>query len=416
MKMFWKISIPVTCVVLICGAAITWQVSKERKLADAAKVCRVRAEQGDAMAEYDLGRMYYHGQGAKQNFAVAARWFREAADQGNARAQYGLGYMYYHGQGVPQDYPEAARWYKKAADQGYAKAQTNLASMYVQGQGVPQDYTESTRWYRKSAEQGDATGQDGLGFAYYHGDGVLQDNAEAARWYRKAADQGYAKAQYDLGSMYYHGFGVPQDRAEAYRWYHKAADQGDEYAQRALGLRGPRFSTLSKINLSVISLGCVILLIGSLSLGWKLQDRQKRSTALTAILGLIYVGLGLYWAFGIFPSISVVNTFYFGKSILGGVLFVTLISIVWPEREKPKSAKIALGISGIFFIVFNVFAMAHYDLRRLTAAIRLFCLVNGLFIGISISLAIFLSLTYKNSRGSHSCNSRGATSETPAEI
>jgi TPR repeat protein len=37
---------------------------------------------------------------------------------GNALAQSNLGVLYYHGWGVPQDFAEAVRWYRKAADQG----------------------------------------------------------------------------------------------------------------------------------------------------------------------------------------------------------------------------------------------------------------------------------------------------------
>ena len=71
---------------------------------------RVRAEHGDAEAQYNLGRMYANGEGVTRNAAEAVRWFRLAADQGNADAQNGLGVLYASGRGVPQDEAEAARW------------------------------------------------------------------------------------------------------------------------------------------------------------------------------------------------------------------------------------------------------------------------------------------------------------------
>lgn len=65
MRSFWKIATPVICVVAICGTALVWHVHKhtkiERELAEAAAARRVRAEQGDAKAEYDLGHVYYYG-------------------------------------------------------------------------------------------------------------------------------------------------------------------------------------------------------------------------------------------------------------------------------------------------------------------------------------------------------------------
>ena len=53
-----------------------------------------------------------------QNYAEALKWYRLAADQGNAIAQYNLGFMYDNGQGVPQDYVRAHMWFNLSAAQG----------------------------------------------------------------------------------------------------------------------------------------------------------------------------------------------------------------------------------------------------------------------------------------------------------
>ena len=66
--------------------------------------------------------MYEHGDGVPQDHAEATRLYRLAAEQGDARAQCNLGLMYEHGDGVPQDHAEAARLYRLAADQGDARA------------------------------------------------------------------------------------------------------------------------------------------------------------------------------------------------------------------------------------------------------------------------------------------------------
>ena len=78
---------------------------------------------------------------------------KELAEQGDAIAQYNLALMYDNGDGVEQNDAEAFRWYKKAAEQGHAIAQFNLGVMYDEGQGVNQDYAEAVRWYSKVAEQ-----------------------------------------------------------------------------------------------------------------------------------------------------------------------------------------------------------------------------------------------------------------------
>lgn len=379
MKPFWKIVVPVVFVVLIFGTAITWKMRDERNLDDAARICRIDAERGDAESEYKLALLYHRGKGVPRDYSEALLWYQKAAAQGHTKAEYGIGYMYDLGQGLPQSLDNALIWYRKAADQGDPKAQLSLGSMY------------------------------------YYGRGLQQDSAEAVQWYRKAANQGLARAQYDLGYMYRNGKGVPQDRVEADSWYHKAADQGDENAQRALGLTGPGLSAFMKISLSVTLLGCLLILAGSRLPSLRLRNWQRRTAILAGFLGMTYVALTVFgsYHFGIRqPGLGVAG-FYFAKSLLGGVTIVMFLSIVVPESIKQRGTKIALGITGILFVAFNVFAIAHYEQVRLAPAIRLFALVNGQLIGLSISLAVFLWLTNKGSKTEMKANGDVAIPETP---
>ena len=88
------------------------------------------------------------------DYDTALKEFRPLAEQGDALAQFKLGRMYAKGRGVPQDYQEAAKWYRLAAEQGYAMAQGALGDTYRVGIGVPQDYGEAGKWYRLAADQG----------------------------------------------------------------------------------------------------------------------------------------------------------------------------------------------------------------------------------------------------------------------
>ena len=83
------------------------------------------AEQGYALAQYNLGFMYNNGRGFPENDAEAVRWYRLAAEQGNASAQQNLGVMYVNGDGVPQNNVRAYVWYSVAAAQGNEDARTN---------------------------------------------------------------------------------------------------------------------------------------------------------------------------------------------------------------------------------------------------------------------------------------------------
>jgi len=84
---------------------------------------RVLAEQGDAIAQYNLGLMYDRGEGVPEDDVEAVRWHRLAAEQGYAISQYQLGYMYALGEGVPEDYVLAYMWVNLAAAQGSENAQ-----------------------------------------------------------------------------------------------------------------------------------------------------------------------------------------------------------------------------------------------------------------------------------------------------
>lgn len=112
------------------------------------------ANQGDAIAQFNLGVIYENGEGVPENDAEAVKWYRKAADQGLADAQYNLGLMYSSGEGVPENDAQAVRWYRKAADQGDAMAQTNLGLMYAKGEGVPENSIRAYVWWSMAKTQG----------------------------------------------------------------------------------------------------------------------------------------------------------------------------------------------------------------------------------------------------------------------
>ena len=60
---------------------------------------------------------------AKKDYAGALAIIQPLAKDGNAKAQYNLGKMYLDGTGVDRNATEAAKWYRLAADQGNMDAQ-----------------------------------------------------------------------------------------------------------------------------------------------------------------------------------------------------------------------------------------------------------------------------------------------------
>jgi len=100
----------------------------------------------------------------------AALWFRKAADQGDALGQANLGKLYADGDGVPQNYPQAAVWWRKAADQGNVLAQVNLGLLYERGRGIPQDYERAHMWFNLAASR--AEDAETLNFAVKNRDAL----------------------------------------------------------------------------------------------------------------------------------------------------------------------------------------------------------------------------------------------------
>jgi hypothetical protein len=79
-------------------------------------------------ADFQKGKTAYES----RDYATALREWKPLAKQGNARAQYNLGRMYANGQGVPQNYKIAVKWWKLAAEQGNGAARRGLAFAEMQ--------------------------------------------------------------------------------------------------------------------------------------------------------------------------------------------------------------------------------------------------------------------------------------------
>lgn len=197
------------------------------------------SENGCPAGAWFVAASYEAGEGVTKSDTKAQEWYNKAYNQalplaqnGNAIAQYTMGILYYYGDGpAEEDEAVAANWYKKAAEQGYAEAQDALGNCYYKGEGVYRDYDKAVYWYRKAAEQGESSAQNSLGDCYYYGHGVTQDYTEAVRWFRKAVELGNAEAMGNLGFCYEKGKGIQQDKNEARKWYKKAIELGDDDAK-----------------------------------------------------------------------------------------------------------------------------------------------------------------------------------------
>jgi TPR repeat protein len=203
-----------------------------------------------------------------KDYARAANLFMQAASQGDARAQFEIGRMYYEGLGVQKDCTATTTWISKAANQGLAVAQGFLATMYLAPLCVAQDKAAAASWFDKAANQNDAMAQIMLGLMLVD----RKDYGKAMSWLRRGeanqveplldpngdvaslrkSDSVKATAEYNIGLMYEGGAGVPKDTAQAIAWYQKAAELGNANAKSKLA----QLQTSSSASSETINLTC----------------------------------------------------------------------------------------------------------------------------------------------------------------
>jgi TPR repeat protein len=196
------------------------------------------AELGNSDALLNLGNYYLRGSAQVDKDPVAAvAYIRRSAELGNLGSQAQLAGMYITGNGTAVDYTQALFWAERAAGQGHAGGRRNLAAMLRDGLGVAKNPERAFAVTRAAAEAGDVDAMAYLGVSYDEGLGVAKDARLAFGWFEKAAQKGYPAAQYMVGLAYRNGDGVAADAGKAIEWMEKAAVQG--YA--------PAYATLTTI-------------------------------------------------------------------------------------------------------------------------------------------------------------------------
>ena len=152
------------------------------------------AKTGDVDAQYQVG-MLNHMRGA---YSQAVSWYRRAALRNHPLAAYNLGLMFYEGEGVEQDFAQSLEWFERAAEAGSPSAGFQLGLMHFHGQGVVKDPAKEAYWYRRAALGGNAEAQYNLAVLLSKGEGVEEDDVSALAWLGLAVDNGVdAQTQLD---------------------------------------------------------------------------------------------------------------------------------------------------------------------------------------------------------------------------
>lgn len=164
------------------------------------------------------------------DYSTAFSQFSSEAYNGNLYAQYNLGVMYYNGQGTNRSYDEAFKWFSTAAKRGHVDAKINLGNMYQKGLGTPRNYRLALSLYQDGINAGDIVAKFKTALMLYHGQGVRKNYKAAYNLFVDAANSGYVAAQVKLGVMYYEGRGVTKNKILGYAWVLVAECRGSSEA------------------------------------------------------------------------------------------------------------------------------------------------------------------------------------------
>ena len=107
---------------------------------------------------------------------------REAAEQGNSSAQFNLGLMYYNGEGVPKDDSEAIRWYRLAAENGDSEAQINLGKCMLTAKAFPRMTLRRCTGFAWLPRMENADAPYYLGVMFDKAEGIPTDYVQAYAW------------------------------------------------------------------------------------------------------------------------------------------------------------------------------------------------------------------------------------------
>ena len=90
---------------------------------------KVGAEGGDAVCQYQVGRMYCEGYGVAVDFKQARAWLEKAAAQDHPNAVGMLGFMYFVSKGVAPSFRRARELYERAIELGSTMGVQNMQNL-----------------------------------------------------------------------------------------------------------------------------------------------------------------------------------------------------------------------------------------------------------------------------------------------
>ena len=144
------------------------------------EIMKEEAEQGNAYAMADMGKMYAQGIFVEADKAKAQEWYEKSLKamlivegrKENTYLEYRIGKMYQYGLGTEENLPEAAKWFGMASSKEHKYALYSLGMLYLHGKGVEQDEEKACQLFQRSHKKGNPYASFELGKLYEAGRGI----------------------------------------------------------------------------------------------------------------------------------------------------------------------------------------------------------------------------------------------------
>jgi TPR repeat protein len=140
------------------------------------------------------------------------------AEQGDADAQFLVGRMLELGEGVDQDIQRGISSYQKAVNQQHSCAMNNLAVRYKTGDHVPKDHSLAFQLTQKAALSQHPVTLTSLGEIFDFGQGTPVNKEMALNYYKQALENGSASALFLIGRLYIERGKTPQEKLQGLIW------------------------------------------------------------------------------------------------------------------------------------------------------------------------------------------------------
>ena len=214
----------------LCKKAVEKSVAFYQKALQGFLLIEPKTKKIKPFLQYQIGRMYQNGLGTVVDMPKAITHFQSSAKLGNMRARRIVAMEYISGEYLEQDVDKGISMLTECTDSGDKLSCYKLGKIYLDGKITAQDFDKAEK-YLLASDKNEYTFY-ALGKMYLTEE--KRDVQRAVSYFEKCADTNMW-ANYWLGKIYLFGCGnVPQDRKKALEYLTFSAEQGNESAQNIL--------------------------------------------------------------------------------------------------------------------------------------------------------------------------------------